>query len=134
MRIDTVLAKFPKDFEHQTLANVDVSILSYHTVKRCRIVREIVYTNSAYDLLALNLTSNRFDFIFQKVGGTNIYERSFPIPIRSLEQIFDSPELMQIFKESSIVNVVKITNFDTDDSFVVNTEGRDFAYHVGRIV
>lgn len=98
--------------------------------ERCEIKKTIELSEMDFDEVSNSLLNNRPE-LWEQIGGA--YSDAPEFEGLTSEQVFGNARLIEIFRNTCIVQVVEVRCAETQKAFYVNTEGYDYARYVGVI-
>lgn len=126
---DFVQVTFPALNKNCTLVENDRAIAETPRQAKCKVRKIIKVCAAVYTALGKSLMDDN-DSLWEKIGGAEsdmLVDGKEP----TLEQLYADAELMAQFRATCWTNVVVVT--DGKRTFVVNTEGYEYARYVGRL-
>lgn len=105
---------------------------SGYRIEKGRIIKELVLDNIAWEQISQDLLTSREDWNDENgepIGGSESDDAR--LSDKTWEQIVADKNLKQIFIDTAVMNVVRVLNRDTGETFYVNTEGYNYARYVG---
>jgi hypothetical protein len=121
-----ITGRFPALNKNGDLAENDAAIAKKARDGRCKVQKVIEVPDFVYDVLGDTLMAD--NPMWEKIGGqdADLFDDV------TFEQIARDKVLMARYRHESWTNVVVVT--DGARTFLVNTEGYDYARYAGRVV
>jgi Large polyvalent protein associated domain 29 len=116
---------FPACNKNQDLTDNDQEILEKSDLVNCLIKKIVTLTPDDYLIVSESLLNNRPE-LWERIGGAQIEDRY----LEGLQE--GSKEYYQAWQDHGQILAVLVINAETQDRFVVNSEGYDYARYVGR--
>lgn len=126
---DFVQVTFPALNKNCTLSENDKEIAAKPRISKCKVRKIIKVCAAVYTALGKSLMDDN-DSLWEKIGGAEadmLVDGKEP----TFEQLCSNDKLMAQFRATCWTNVVIVT--DGKRTFVVNTEGYEYARYVGRL-
>lgn len=121
---DLVQVTFPALNKNCTLTENDKEIVAKPRTSKCKVCKIIKVCAAVYTALGKSLMDDN-DSLWEKIGGS---ESDMDV---TWEQLNRDEKLMALYRTRCWTNVVIVT--DGKRTFVVNTEGYEYARYVGRL-